>query len=36
MKLVGAELEEARRVLKEVVANRPKYDAVEFPSAVRV
>jgi 4-hydroxy-tetrahydrodipicolinate synthase len=35
MELVGAELEEARRVLKEAIANRPRCDAVEFPSAVR-
>jgi 1-pyrroline-4-hydroxy-2-carboxylate deaminase len=35
MELEGAELEEARRVLKEVIANRPQCDAVEFPSAVR-
>jgi hypothetical protein len=34
--LVGAELEEARRVLKEAMANRPRCDAVEFPSAIRV
>ncbi len=36
MELAGAELEEARRVLKEAMANRPQCDAVEFPSAVRV
>jgi 4-hydroxy-tetrahydrodipicolinate synthase len=35
MELVGAELEQARRVLKEAMANRPRCDAVEFPSAVR-
>jgi 1-pyrroline-4-hydroxy-2-carboxylate deaminase len=36
MELVGAELEEARAVLKEAIANRPRCEAVEFPSAVRV
>ena len=36
MELTGAELEEARAVLKEAMANRPKCDAVEFQSAVRV
>src|SRR5437868_660641 len=36
MELAGAELEEARAVLKEAMANRPRCDAVEFPSAVRV
>jgi dihydrodipicolinate synthase/N-acetylneuraminate lyase len=35
MELVGAELEEARRILKEAMVNRPRCDAVEFPSAVR-
>jgi len=35
MELVGAELEETRRVLKEAMANRPGCEAVEFPSAVR-
>jgi 1-pyrroline-4-hydroxy-2-carboxylate deaminase len=35
MELTGAELEEARTVLKEAMANRPRCDAVEFPSAVR-
>jgi 4-hydroxy-tetrahydrodipicolinate synthase len=35
MELVGAELDEARRVLKEAVANRPACGAVDFPSAVR-
>lgn len=35
MELVGAELEEAREALKQAMANRPRYDAVEFPSAVR-
>jgi 4-hydroxy-tetrahydrodipicolinate synthase len=35
MELVGAELEEARRVLREAIANRPRCAAVEFPSAVR-
>jgi len=35
MELTGAELEEARAVLKEAMANRPRCDAVEFPSAVR-
>jgi len=34
IELVGAELEEARRMLKEAMANRPQCDAVEFPSAV--
>lgn len=34
MELTGAELEEARAVLKEAMANRPRCDAVEFPSAV--
>jgi 4-hydroxy-tetrahydrodipicolinate synthase len=36
MELVGAELQEARRVLKQAMANRPQCGAVEFPSAVRV
>ena len=36
MELAGVELEEARYVLKEAIANRPRCDAVEFPSAVRV
>jgi 4-hydroxy-tetrahydrodipicolinate synthase len=35
MELVGAELEEACRVLKEAMADRPRCEAVEFPSAVR-
>ena len=35
MELMGAELEEAGRVLKEAMANRPRCDAAEFPSAVR-
>jgi 4-hydroxy-tetrahydrodipicolinate synthase len=35
MELVGAELEEARRVLTEAMADRPRCEAVEFPSAVR-
>ena len=35
MELMGAELEETRRVLKEAMSNRPRCDAVEFPSAVR-
>ena len=35
MELVGAELEQTRRVLKEAMANRPGCEAVEFPSAVR-
>ena len=35
MELVGAELEEARRVLKEAMANRPQCDAVDFPTGVR-
>ena len=35
MELVGAELEDARRVLKEAMATRPQSGAVEFPSAVR-
>jgi 4-hydroxy-tetrahydrodipicolinate synthase len=36
MELTGAELEDARAVLKEAMGNRPRCDAVEFPSAVRV
>jgi 4-hydroxy-tetrahydrodipicolinate synthase len=36
MELTGAELEQARAVLKEAMTNRPRCDAVEFPSAVRV
>src|SRR5258708_7760347 len=36
MELAGVELEEARHGLKEAIANRPRCDAVEFPSAVRV
>jgi hypothetical protein len=35
MELTGAELEEARAVLKQAIADRPACDAVEFPSAVR-
>jgi len=35
MELVGAELEEARQVLKVAMLNRPRCAAVEFPSAVR-
>ena len=35
MELVGAELEAARRVLKEALANRPQSDAIEFRSTVR-
>jgi 1-pyrroline-4-hydroxy-2-carboxylate deaminase len=35
MELVGAELEEARRVLKEAMADRPRCDAVGFPFVVR-
>jgi 4-hydroxy-tetrahydrodipicolinate synthase len=35
MELVGVELEEARRVLTEAMADRPRCEAVEFPSAVR-
>jgi 1-pyrroline-4-hydroxy-2-carboxylate deaminase len=35
MELVGAELEEARRVLTQAMTNRPQCDAIEFPSAVR-
>jgi dihydrodipicolinate synthase/N-acetylneuraminate lyase len=35
MELVGVELEEARRLVKEAMANRPECGAVEFPSAVR-
>jgi 1-pyrroline-4-hydroxy-2-carboxylate deaminase len=35
MELVGAELEVAWRVLREAMANRPRCEAVEFPSAVR-
>jgi 1-pyrroline-4-hydroxy-2-carboxylate deaminase len=36
MELAGVELEEARRVLQGAIANRPRCDAVEFPSTVRV
>jgi 4-hydroxy-tetrahydrodipicolinate synthase len=36
MELVGPELEEARRVLQEAMANRPQCDAVEFSAAVRM
>jgi 4-hydroxy-tetrahydrodipicolinate synthase len=36
MELAGVELEEARHVLKEAIANRPRCEAVEFPSTVRV
>jgi dihydrodipicolinate synthase/N-acetylneuraminate lyase len=35
MELVGPELEEARRVLQEAMANRPQCDAIEFSPAVR-
>jgi dihydrodipicolinate synthase/N-acetylneuraminate lyase len=35
MELVGKEVEEARQVLKEAMANRPKCGAVEFSSTVR-
>jgi dihydrodipicolinate synthase/N-acetylneuraminate lyase len=35
LELVGAELEEARRVLREAVANRPQCGAIEFSSVVR-
>jgi dihydrodipicolinate synthase/N-acetylneuraminate lyase len=35
MELIGAELEEARRTLKEAMANRPQCGAIEFSSAVR-
>ena len=35
MELTGAELEEARRVVKEAMVNRPRCDAVEFQSVVR-
>jgi 1-pyrroline-4-hydroxy-2-carboxylate deaminase len=35
MELVGAELEEARRVLQEAMANRPPCDAIEFSPVVR-
>jgi dihydrodipicolinate synthase/N-acetylneuraminate lyase len=35
MEVVGAELEEARRIVKEAVATRPECGAIEFPSAVR-
>ena len=34
MELVGAELEEARRVLSEAKTNRPQCDVIDFPSAV--
>jgi dihydrodipicolinate synthase/N-acetylneuraminate lyase len=34
MELVGVELEEARRVLKEAMANRPQCDVTEFSSVV--
>jgi dihydrodipicolinate synthase/N-acetylneuraminate lyase len=36
MELAGVELEEARHVLKEAIANRPPCEAVEFPATVRV
>jgi dihydrodipicolinate synthase/N-acetylneuraminate lyase len=35
MELVGAELEETRRVLKEAMASHPQCDAVDFPTGVR-
>src|SRR5580704_1239681 len=35
MELMGAELEEVRRVVKEAMANRPGHDAVEFQFVVR-
>jgi len=35
MELVGAELEEARRVVQEAMSNRPQCDAIEFSAAVR-
>jgi 1-pyrroline-4-hydroxy-2-carboxylate deaminase len=35
MELIGAELEEARRVLTEAKTNRPQCDVVDFSSAVR-
>ena len=35
MELVGAELEEVRRVVKKAVATRPSCEAIDFPSAVR-
>ena len=36
MELAGVELEAARRVLKEAIANRPRCETVEFPATVRV
>jgi len=36
MELAGVQLEEARHVLKEAIANRPRCEAVEFPATVRV
>lgn len=36
MELVGAELVEARQVLKEAMANRPQSGAIDFPSVVRI
>jgi hypothetical protein len=35
MELVGAELDAARGILKDALANRPQCDAIEFRSAVR-
>ncbi len=35
MELVGSELDEARRVLKEAMSNRPQCDAIDFPVDVR-
>jgi dihydrodipicolinate synthase/N-acetylneuraminate lyase len=36
MELVGAELEEARRVVREAMANRPQCEAVDLPADIRV
>jgi 4-hydroxy-tetrahydrodipicolinate synthase len=35
MELVGTELDEARRVVKEAMSNRPRCEAVEFRSVIR-
>jgi 4-hydroxy-tetrahydrodipicolinate synthase len=35
MEVVGGELDEVRRVLKEAMANRPECGAIEFSAAVR-
>lgn len=35
MELIGAELEEARRVVKDAIATRPVRGGIEFPSAIR-